>query len=247
MRTVTQESRGGLHNNRKGPQTPESGDHNEAGQGPDMLETHSDPDQERHDARNRQYRALEAILKAPPNRGLRIHPLRREIASAIIMGQSIREVAVRFGVSKHQVESFRNWVLMRDTPDIKGALEALAVMGMEPKDIADNLPVARMQPGIDVGAQLKTMVDYLWDYIEKTKGSEKMLPAIREASKLYTDMMKIMEKRMKSGEFNPWEHPEVMAYQDGLIEILRLHPNALEDVLEYTRRYSGRAEESRTS
>lgn len=190
---------------------------------------------------------MEAFLTQRNYPRLARHPLRREIVSAIIMGQSIREVAARFGVPKRRVEGFRKNVLMRATPDFKGALEALSVMGMEAKDIANNLPEARMQPGIDVGRQLKTMVDYLWEYIEKTKGSDKMLPAIREASKLYTEMMKIMEKHVKAGDYNPWEHPEVSAYQDGLIEILRNHPEALEDVLEYTRRYSGRAQESRSS
>ena len=249
MRKVSSQKSGGEDPDNASGETDARRDRDYTGEAADrMLEAYDSTDTYSDSERSRLYQKLVLFLRWrwQPIR-LDNHPLRRELITALMMGQSLQEVSIRFKIPIKRLQKLRNRIYLREVPDYNRALEALAFMGMEPRDIAENLPANKIQPGVDVGNQLKTMVDYLWDYIEKTKGSDKMLPAIREATKLYTEMMKIMEKRLKHGDYNPWEHPEVTAYQDGLIEILRNHPDALEDVIEYTRRYSSRTEESRST
>lgn len=166
-----------------------------------------------------------------------------EILDCIDEGLSVREISIRFNVTQGAVRKLLKMVKLRNTPDTEKALEALNDMGMKPEEISDNLPSTRLYGGVDILEEMLSMkqsADRLMKKAEKADRLSQAVSALREQMRIIETMMKMADLMRRRQEFNPWNHPDVIAYQEGLLEIIRKHPKALEDVINYVSKYSGR-------
>lgn len=173
------------------------------------------------------------------------HPRLDEIMDAIDEGQSQKEIGIRFGVNRLNVATLMKHLKLRNAPDTEKALEALRDMDMRPEEISDNLPSTRVYGGVDVLEEMLSMKKTAERIRQKAETAEKLpqaIGALREQMRIIEVMMKMADRMRQRQEFNPWNHPDVISYQEGLLAILRKHPKAMEDVIEYVNRYGGGAE-----
>lgn len=175
------------------------------------------------------------------------HPNIPEILDAIDEGLTVREICIRFKVTEGAVRNLLKNIKLRNTPDTEKALEALRDMDMKPEEISDNLPSTRVYGGVDILEEMLSMKQTADRLMKKAEQADKLsqaVSALREQMRIIETMMKMADLMRKRQEFNPWNHPDVVAYQEGLLAILRKHPNALEDVINYVSKYSSRSERS---
>lgn len=175
------------------------------------------------------------------------HPRVDEIIGAIKDGQSKREMQRRFGIGLAAINTFMREYGAREEPDTDKAMQELADMDMAPEDVSDNLPTTRIYGGVDIMEEMlamKATAERLQRQAESADKLPQAISALREQMRIFEVMMKMAQEMRKRGEYNPWAHPDVIAYQEGMIEILRKHPTALEDILEYIERFSSRSEGS---
>ena len=176
-----------------------------------------------------------------------LHPDVDKINYAIMEGQSIDEVAMRFGLPPITVRRYMKRVKLRDHPDIDKILKELRDMDMPPEQISDNLPAHRVYGGTDVIGKIQDLLskaEALGAKAETEGNINQAISALREQYKILESLMKMAERMRRSGEFDPWQHPDVVAYQEGLLEILKKHPKVLEAVIEYIDRYNSRVARS---
>lgn len=165
------------------------------------------------------------------------HPLREQIDIAIREGQSVLEMSIRFNVSRNWFRPYMERVKLREHSDIHNALKELADMEMNPEQISKNLPANRVYGGFDMIDEIMGLRDKAQELMAKaeTAGDTGFaISALREQLRIFQTAVKMVESAQKRGEFNPWVHPDIISYQEGLLEILQKHPKALEAVIEYT-------------
>lgn len=173
------------------------------------------------------------------------HPQLDEIMDCIDDGMSVREISLRYEVGRGAIEKLLKHLKLRNTPDMDKALEALRDMDMKPEEISDNLPSTRMYGGVDVLEEMLKMKQTAERIRHKAETADKLpqaIGALREQMRIIEIMLKMADRMRQKGEFNPWNHPDVISYQEGLLQILRKHPEAMEDVIKYVAKYSSRIE-----
>lgn len=168
-----------------------------------------------------------------------LHPDRDKIEIAIREGQSIPEMMARFGVARNALTRYMKRISLRELPDVTKALKELGDMGFDAEQVSENLPSAKIYGGIDLIEEIQTIRDKaeaLGAKAENKGDYHAALAALREQSRGLDILIKMADKLRKKNDYNPWQHPDVIAYQEGLLQILRKHPEALNDVLDFLER-----------
>lgn len=171
----------------------------------------------------------------------------KDIVDCLQDGQSRKEVSLRFGVSIYRVQSLARYLRLQNAVDTEKALQALKDMEMAPEEISDKLPSTRVYGGVDILEEMLEMKQKAQSLYTKALNADKIqqaISALRENQRIMDTMVKMADRMRRNQEFNPWNHPDVIQYQEGLIEILRKHPDAMEDVIGYLRRFSSGPERS---
>ncbi len=175
-------------------------------------------------------------------------PRLENIMAAIEEGQSKREICIRFDLNPRTLQSLLDHLKIRSDPDTDKAAEALKQMEMESEDVAPGLPSTVLhRGGMDVMDEIWTMREKAIRLGRKAEESGKLpqaISALRESIRIFELMTKLADQLRRNQDYNPWRHPDIIEYQEGLIEILRRHPAALEDVVAYIERFSSRSQGS---
>lgn len=171
------------------------------------------------------------------------HPKIDEILAAIDEGMSQKEISIRYEIERTALNKLLKNMKLREHPDTEKAVEALRDMEMNPPEISENLPSHRVYGGVDIREEMLSMLNSAERVRAKAESAgnlQQANTALREKMRIIDSMAKMSERMRKSSEFNPWTHPEVISYQEGMLHILRKHPKALEDVIEYIERFGSR-------
>lgn len=171
------------------------------------------------------------------------HKDRHAIDAAIYEGQSKNEIMKRFGLRQDSLDSYLLRVKLREMSDITSILEELSDMGLEPDQVARNLPANKYYGGMDMVDELLSLRDKAEQLFQKAETSGDTgyaISALREQLRIFQTAAKLVADAQKRGEFNPWTHPDIIAYQEGLLDILKNHPEAMNDVRKFLERRNRR-------
>lgn len=172
-------------------------------------------------------------------------PRLQDILDCIEEGQTISEVSLRFSITKCSVRKLLRYMKLRDLPDADKALEVIKDMDLKPEEVSDTLPATRVYGGVDVLEEMiamKNTAERLRTQAEKAEKLPQAISALREQMRIFEVMIKMADRMRRNQEFNPWNHPDVISYQEGMLSILKRHPEAMKDVIEYIDRFNSRTE-----
>lgn len=160
------------------------------------------------------------------------HPQIADINTAIIAGVPLREIGERFNVNYMAVYRYKKRMNSRGLSMVKA--ERAARKETDETDVIhdEELNIAGKLRDLEIKARS------IYTTAMASGKANVALTAIRELSRLVDLYVKAAAELRQQRDRSVFRHPDFLAYQQGLIEVLADYPEAAEAIVEYSRQWT---------